>query len=236
MNPIRIAAFLLVAALFAPASASAADVDVEIAAAIRARFAAYRDGDADAWAKFVDDDCVCSGETKATIRAGIANRPAGVKSSYGEPEEFVVHPHGNVAVARYRVAETVEVDGKKQASAQWRTETYLRRDGAWLLIAGAETQVAPDPEPIALDRAALARLVGTYEYTPGANDVVTLEGDRLFVQSTGEAKRELFAESRDTFFAKGQPWRLVFRTAADGKVDGVAFRQGGQEYAARRVE
>lgn len=232
----RSIALLLASLLCTPATVLADDAGAEIAAAIRARFAAYRDGDADAWAKFVDDDCVCSGETKAAIRAGIANRPAGVKSSYGEPEEFVVHPHGNVAVARYRVAETVEVDGKRRVSAQWRTETYLQRDGAWLLIAGAETQIAPDPEPIALDRAALARLVGTYEYTPGANDVVTLEGDRLFVQSSGEAKRELFAESRDTFFAKGQPWRLVFRTGADGKVDGVAFRQGGQEYAARRVE
>lgn len=232
----RSIALLLASLLCTPATALADDAGAEIAAAIRARFAAYRDGDADAWAKFVDDDCVCSGETKATIRAGIANRPAGVKSSYGEPEEFVVHPHGNVAVARYRVAETVEVDGKRQVGAQWRTETYLQRDGAWLLIAGAETQIAPDPEPIALDRDALTRLVGTYEYTPGASDVVTLEGDRLFVQSSGEAKRELFAESRDTFFAKGQPWRLVFRTGADGEVEGVAFRQGGQEYAARRVE
>lgn len=232
----RSIALLLASLLCTPATALADDAGAEITAAIRARFAAYRDGDADAWAKFVDDDCVCSGETKAAIRAGIANRPAGVKSSYGEPEEFVVHPHGNVAVARYRVAETVEVDGKRQVGAQWRTETYLQRDGAWLLIAGAETQIAPDPEPIALDRDALTRLVGTYEYTPGASDVVTLEGDRLFVQSSGEAKRELFAESRDTFFAKGQPWRLVFRTGADGEVDGVAFRQGGQEYAARRVE
>lgn len=232
----RSIALLLASLLCTPATVLADDAGVEIAAAIRARFAAYRDGDADAWAKFVDDDCVCSGETKAAIRAGIANRPAGVKSSYGEPEEFVVHPHGNVAVARYRVAETVEVDGKRQVGAQWRTETYLQRDGAWLLIAGAETQIAPEPEPIALDRDALTRLVGTYEYTPGASDVVTLEGDRLFVQSSGEAKRELFAESRDTFFAKGQPWRLVFRTGADGEVDGVAFRQGGQEYAARRVE
>lgn len=232
----RSIALLLASLLCTPATALADDAGAEIAAAIRARFAAYRDGDADAWAKFVDDDCVCSGETKATIRAGIANRPAGVKSSYGEPEEFVVHPHGNVAVARYRVAETVEVDGKRQVGAQWRTETYLQRDGAWLLIAGAETQIAPEPEPIALDRDALTRLVGTYEYTPGASDVVTLEGDRLFVQSSGEAKRELFAESRDTFFAKGQPWRLVFRTGADGEVEGVAFRQGGQEYAARRVE
>lgn len=232
----RSIALLLASLLCTPATVLADDAGAEIAAAIRARFAAYRDGDADAWAKFVDDDCVCSGETKATIRAGIANRPAGVKSSYGEPEEFVVHPHGNVAVARYRVAETVEVDGKRQVGAQWRTETYLQRDGAWLLIAGAETQIAPEPEPIALDRDALTRLVGTYEYTPGASEVVTLEGDRLFVQSSGEAKRELFAESRDTFFAKGQPWRLVFRTGADGEVEGVAFRQGGQEYAARRIE
>lgn len=233
MATIRIAAFLL--ALAASCGPAASDTAAEVAVAIRARLDAYRAGDADAWAKFVDDDCVCSGETKAAIRAAIASRPAGVENAYGELRELSVHPHGDVAIARYRVEETVEVDGRRQTGAQWRTETYVKRDGAWLLIAGAENAIAPDPVPVALARGALERFVGTYEYTPGARDVVTLEGDRLFVQPSGEAKVELLAESGDTFFAKGQPWRLVFRTGADGAVVSVLFRQGGQEYAAKRL-
>ncbi|HET7843563.1 MAG TPA: DUF4440 domain-containing protein [Xanthomonadales bacterium] len=233
MDTTRLAALLL--ALAASFGAAAADVEAEVAAAIRARLDAYRAGDADAWAKFVDDDCVCSGETKATIRAAIADRPAGVKASYGEPRELRVHPHGDVAIARYRVEETIEVEGRRQTSEQWRTETYRKRDGGWLLIAGAENAIAPDPVALALPRDALARFVGAYEYTPGARDVVTLDGDRLFVQPSGEAKVELFAETAGTFFAKGQPWRLVFHTDGDGAVDALVFRQDGQEYVARRV-
>lgn len=202
---------------------------------IRARLDAYGRGNAAGWATFVAEDCFCAGETKADILRSIANRPAGVKSSYGEISGLEVHSYGDVAVARYRITETTEVDGKPSSLEQSRTETHVLRAGNWILVAAAESIVPQDPKPIVLSRDVLARYAGRYQYTPGSVDAITLEGDRLFVESTGEPKVEIFPESEKVFFAKGQTWRLVFVTGPQGVPVSVLFRQNGQEYAAKRL-
>jgi len=44
-----------------------------------------------------------------------------------------------------------------------------------------------------------------------------------------------FPESATVFFAKGQPWRLVFLTDPQGMPTALAFRQHGQQYVAERL-
>lgn len=227
-----IAAAALVQGLTLAADATPND---EVAQRIRARLDAYGQRDARAWAAFVSDDCFCAGETKSDIVRSIEHRPPAVKNWFGEIRDLQTHLFGDVATARYRIAELTELDGKRSAVEEWRTETHLRRDGEWLLIAAADNPIAADPEPIVVSRRVLERYVGTYEYTPGSVDKVTLEGDRLFVEPSGEPKAELFAENKTTFFAKGQPWRMVFSVDAHGKATGVTFRQQGQQFVAKRL-
>jgi hypothetical protein len=216
--------FLAISAASAPAP------DSELGQRIRARLDAYRDGNAATWASFVTDDCFCAGEKKADIIRSIENRPPAVKDWYGDIRELEVHAYGEFAVARYRITEFVEVNGKVDSLDQWRIETHQRRAGSWILVAAAENLVPSDPQAIVVPLEVLRKYVGAYEYTPGSVDVISLEGERIFVTSTGEAKVEIFAESETVFFAKGQPWRLVF--LADGQT--LAFRQHGQEYLAKR--
>ena len=217
------------------AHSAAPGPEAEIAQRIRARLDAYRQGDASQWSAYVDDDCVCAGETKAGILQAIANRPAGVKNWYGDILDLQTHLHGDVAVVRYRITEHTELNGQLNTLEEWRTETHLRRDGRWVLIAAAENPITPDPKPIHLSREALARYVGRYQYTPGSVDTVTLEGDHLFVQPTSDPKVEIFPEGPTTFFAKGEAWRIVFRTDSQGVVTSLVFRQQGQDYVANRM-
>lgn len=217
-------------AVFAKENAAA-----EIARTIRERLDAASRGDAAAWANYVDDNCLCAGESKADIRRSIASRPPGVKIQYGDIVDLQAHAFAGVLVARYRVAESVMVNGELRTAEQWRTETYVRADGRWILVAGAENLISPDPEPVAVGRDVLSRYVGRYEYTRGAVDTVTLEGDQLYVQPTGEPKVPLFPEDSHTFFAKGQAWRLVFHTNTDGLATSLVFRQHGQDYVATRI-
>jgi hypothetical protein len=74
-----------------------------------------------------------------------------------------------------------------------------------------------------------------YQYTQGSVDVVTREGDRLFVQPSGEPRVELFAETETTYFAKGEPWRLIFVKDQHGAVKSLVFQQQGQEWTAVKV-
>lgn len=232
----RIPAVLLVALLAASQTAAQSNVEREVAGAIRARMDAYARGDAAGWARFVADECLCWTETKAEIRQAIASRPPSVKIRYGDVLDLEVHVYGDAAVVRYRVTEYTELGGQKIAGEQRRVETYVRRDGGWLLVAGAEGVIPQEPAVAKVDAKLFDAYVGRYEYAPGAVDTVTRDGDCLMVQPTGEPKREVFPENETTFFAKGQDWRLIFVKDDRGRVTSMIFRQGGKDYVAKRIK
>jgi len=227
---------VIAAIIVSPAVACAqGSPEAELARSIRERLDAAGNANASAWASYVDDDCLCAGETKADITRSMANRPSTVTIQYGPLTDLRAHQFGNAIVARYRVTESVAVNGKRTASEQWRTETYVRRGERWILVAGAENLIPPDPTPIVVTRETLAAYVGKYEYTPGSVDTVSLEGDQLYVQPTGEPRVRIFPEDSQTFFAKGQSWRLVFRRNDKGTVTSLVFRDQSQEFVARRL-
>jgi ketosteroid isomerase-like protein len=215
--------------------AADASAENEISRLIRARLDAYERADASGWAQHVADDCLCGPLTKAELQREMANRLPGVKNWYGEILDLQIRRFGDVAVARYRVTEYAEVGGQRTSFQTWRSETHALRAGAWKLIALADSVIPPEPVVAEVDPQIYDAYVGRYQYAPGAIDTVTREGDRLFVQSTGQAKEELFPENETTYFAKGQDWRLVFVKDARGLVTSLRFRQNGQDFVAQRM-
>ncbi len=81
----------------------------------------------------------------------------------------------------------------------------------------------------------LAQYVGRYQIAPDFILTVTLEGDRLMTQATGQNKLEAFAESETKFFLKAVDAQLTFGKDADGKVTHVTLHQGGQDRKASKV-
>ncbi len=140
-------------------------------------------------------------ETKADIQQSIANRPAGVQTVWRDlgPE---VHVRGAATPApRERPG-----DGKPPRAGEDRDPRQAGRE--LIPVAAAESLVPQDPQAHRpLPRR--AQYAGRTNTRRAPVDAVTLDGDRLFVESTGEPKVEIFPESA-TGFAKGQPWRLVF--------------------------
>ncbi|HKV09777.1 MAG TPA: DUF3471 domain-containing protein [Thermoanaerobaculia bacterium] len=228
-----LALFVLTAAQ--PVRAGGTPAELELTGRIRARLDAAGRGNAAEWASFVADDCLCGLESKAGVQRAIANRPPSVKNWYGDILDLTLRFLGDAAVARYRITEYSDVGGKLTSVQLWRTETYARKAGLWLLVAGADTLIPPEPTPIQVDPRVFEGYVGRYQYTPGSIDTVTREGDRLFVQPSGEPRVELFPETDSTYFAKGQPWRLVFVRGPGGAVTSLVFRQDGQEWTAIRL-
>jgi len=81
-----------------------------------------------------------------------------------------------------------------------------------------------------VDRAVLARYVGTYQATPTFSVVYTLEGDQLFTQATGQKKYPIFPESESKFFLKVVDAEIEFHTDEKGKVDYLTYHQNGREF------
>jgi uncharacterized protein YneR len=80
----------------------------------------------------------------------------------------------------------------------------------------------------------LAKYTGTYELQPRFELVITLEGDQLVSQATGQDKALLFAESETKFFFKVVDAEIEFLKNDKGVVTHLMLHQGTAEIKAPR--
>ena len=81
----------------------------------------------------------------------------------------------------------------------------------------------------------LQKYVGTYELRPGARCYITLEGDQLLTQLTGQAKFPLFAETETKFFLKIVDAQVEFMKDKQGRITHIVHDQNGQERKWMRI-
>lgn len=93
---------------------------------------------------------------------------------------------------------------------------------------GQPVQLTSERKEIAVPRKVLEKYAGAYELKPGFDLVVTLEGDQLMAQATGQPKFPMFAESETKFFLKVVDAQVEFAG------DHLILHQGGQDMTARR--
>jgi len=93
---------------------------------------------------------------------------------------------------------------------------------------GQEQSAVRVPEKIAvkLPSEILKRYVGTYMRRPGFDVLITLEGDRLMAESTGQFKSPLFPESETRFFFKDVDAEIEFAANAKGEVGRLVLHRG----------
>jgi CubicO group peptidase (beta-lactamase class C family) len=92
----------------------------------------------------------------------------------------------------------------------------------------------PDFRPVVhtqvkVDRAILARYVGTYELAPNFSIAFTLDGDQLLTQATNQPKFPVFPESQTKFFLKVVDAQVEFFTDDKGQVSYMMLRQNGRD-------
>ena len=64
---------------------------------------------------------------------------------------------------------------------------------------------------------------------------VTGESDKLFVERNGK-KEQLLPETSELFFRKGVEGRILFRYAANGKVDALIDRRNNEDVIWRKTK
>jgi CubicO group peptidase (beta-lactamase class C family) len=78
----------------------------------------------------------------------------------------------------------------------------------------------------------LAGYVGSYELEPNFVMVVSLKGDQLITQITGQPEVPIFAESEKAFFPKVVDAEIEFFKNDQGQVTHLVLHQGGQDHKA----
>ena len=105
------------------------------------------------------------------------------------------------------------------------------------LAHGKAVTLAGERREIALDADILRRYVGTYRLPSGVNNLVTLEGNQLFMKLGNQPATPLYAESQTKFFLKIVDAQLEFaKVDAQGKPKQVTLYQSGLQIVMTQLD
>jgi hypothetical protein len=146
------------------------------------------------------------------------------------------HIERNVAVLSYDMDEKETIYGQELTARYHATDTWMRRNGRWQIIAGQVLRYYEDPAPGKVDTAKSAEYVGTYELAPGNTLIVSTDGKLLYRQRGDRSRDLLIPEATDIFFRKGVEGRILFRRADSGKVDALIDRRNNEDVFWKKIK
>ncbi len=147
----------------------------------------------------------------------------------------VVNPRsrilGDTAILSYDLDETETIFGQVNTARYHETDTWVRRNGEWQIIAEQVLRYYEDPAPAPgkPDLKRYADYIGTYELSPGHMLAVSIEGADLLSQRAGKAKNVLVPEAPDIFFVQGKEGRRLFRRDEKGRVTALIDRRNNED-------
>jgi hypothetical protein len=187
--------------------------------------------------KYFADDCIFSDEKgrtldKAKLVADIAPLPTGYSGAIkiDKPQSQIV---GDAAVLNYDLDEKETIFGQNLTARYHVTDTWLRRNGEWQIVASQAMRYYEDPAIGRADPKKFRDYIGTYELAPNQIRTVSVKEDNLFVERKGKPE-QLFPETCDLFFRKGVEGRILFRRNDNGEVDALIDRRNNEDVVWRK--
>src|SRR6478672_4563763 len=222
-----------------PAERDAAVTENELVRRTQELYDAVVAGNQAPWKKCFADDCIFADEKGRTMDKGklvadITPLPAGYSGAI-KIEQVQSRIYDNVAILSYEANETETIFGQNLRARYHVTDTWLRRDGNWQIIASQAHRYYEDPAVGKADPKKFADFIGTYELAPGQTRSVVGEDDKLFVERNGK-KEQLLPETSELFFRKGVEGRILFRYAATGKVEALIDRRNNEDVIWRKTK
>ena len=202
-------------------------------------FDAVTPGNKEPWKRYFAADCIFSDEKgrtldKAALVADIASLPSGYSGAIklAAAKSRIV---GDAAVLSYDLNETETIFGQNLRARYHVTDTWLRRNGVWQIIASQSFRYYEDPAIGKADPKKFPDFIGTYELAPGQTRTVSADRDNLYVERKGK-KEQLFPEVSDIFFRKGVEGRILFHCDDQGKVDALIDRRNNEDVVWRKTK
>lgn len=218
---VTIIAVLAVTGSMTAQSPKPTKLESELRNVLRERLAAIARHDAKAFGDFLDDSIVIPDNGLLRDKKALVEWVRTSTEIYSEPRDVQVHGYNDTAVMLFRNTVRVPLAGQVLTIEQRNVETYVRRDGRWLLVALAENEIPnANRVPSKIDPAVLDAYVGEYQMSPGNILKITRHGDQIFEQWPGDAQPTPdFPLSESNFYQRGQPGVVSFIRSPDGKVD-----------------
>ena len=98
---------------------------------------------------------------------------------------------------------------------------------------GVEIEAAED---VKVSQEVLNSYVGKYQLAPNFILTVSVEGDKIFTQATGQPKIEIFPESENVFYLKVVQAKIEFKKNDKGSIESLILHQNGRDMPANKIE
>ncbi len=187
--------------------------------------------------KYFADDCLYFDEKgrnmkKTALVAEVTPLPKGYSGAIkiANAQSRIL---GDTAILSYDLDETETIFGQNLKARYHQIDTWLRRNGAWQIVASQAFRYYEDPAIGKTDPKKFGDFVGAYELAPGQIRTVSSDGGNLFVERNGK-RDQLFPESADIFFRKSVEGRVLFRAADNGKIDALIDRRNNEDVIWRK--
>ena len=194
------------------------------------------------YSRYVADDCIFSDDvgrvdSKAQLVAFLKKKlPLDYDHSV-DPREIVIHVYGDTGVMNYRMTTHERFTDSDIISEMRVTETYIKQNGAWLLVARQWGLLPVNfRKPVVADTSRFKDYVGQYVWRD-TDDVETISvRDGKWWSRSGSDEDEYFPLGDDQFFLKIDLGSITFVRDAKGMVTGYTYRRAdGQEVHAKKV-
>jgi hypothetical protein len=213
-------------------AADAPPVEAELRKLTQENLDAIAPGNVDVWRRNLHDRFTHVDETgavrdKAQLLAELSPLPKGLVGKL-EIAKFQVTLTGDVAVATHEDLEHLDYHGQMLVS-RWRsTDTWMRTDAGWKLLAEQTMALLEDPPAVALPAETICSYAGTYRLTAEITETLRCADGKLLGTRTGRPDVPYHAEIADVFFAPGRPrTRRIFQRDAKGAITGFVDRREG---------
>jgi len=197
-------------------------------------------GDQAPWKKYVADDAMYFDEKGANMnKAELLGTVTPLPKGYSGGIKVVnakSHIEGDIAILSYDMDETETIFGQNLTARYHATDTWMRRNGQYQIIAGQVLRYYEDPAPGKINTAKLGQYLGTYELSPENRLTISVDNDQLYRQRGEQPKGLLIPEATDIFFRKGVEGRIVFRHGDDGKIDALLDRRNNEDVVWKKVQ
>ena len=123
------------------------------------------------WNLALDDDCVITNEegevlNKKTFLDQLTGLPRGLSGSIEIADLTVQRVSGMVVVVRFRMNEKETVFGQQLTTSYRSTDTFVRKNSTWKMIASHQSVITSDPPAQEVSRSHWPAFVGTYQLLP----------------------------------------------------------------------
>lgn len=100
----------------------------------------------------------------------------------------------------------------------------------------AKFEPPKEHKAIQLDPKIFDAYTGEYQVVPGLSVVFTREGDKFFMQPTGQSKVEIIPESETDFFLAVADVQVTFVKDDNGQVNAAILHQAGRNLTAKKIK